>query len=37
LYSISDNASYLRSNKKPIDDMIGFLKLFFQPDKIKDG
>lgn len=37
LYSISDNASYLRSNKKPIDDMIVYLKEFFRPDKITNG
>jgi len=31
LYSMGDNASYLNSNCKPIDEMIAYLKKFFDP------
>lgn len=31
LYSLGDNASYLNSNCKPIDDMLAYLKSHFSP------
>lgn len=37
LYSVGDNASYLNSNCKPIDDMIAWLKRFFAPDPHTGG
>lgn len=37
LYSISDNFSFLNSNRKPIDMMILYLKEYFKPDKYEEG
>lgn len=37
LYSISDNFSFLNSNRKPIDMMIVYLKEYFKPDKYEKG
>ena len=34
LYSMGDNASYLNSNCKPIDEMIQYLKRFFDPEVV---
>jgi hypothetical protein len=32
LYSIGDNSSYLNSNCRPVDVMIGYLKQYFSPE-----
>lgn len=37
LYSISDNNSYLRSNRDPVDKMITMLTTWFKPDSVEDG
>lgn len=37
LYSMSDNNSFLRCNRFPVDAMIGYLKKFFDPDKPEKG
>lgn len=37
LYSMSDNNSFLRCNRDPIDDLIVFLKKFFKPDSVEEG
>lgn len=34
LYSMGDNSSYLNSNCKPIDEMIEYLKKYFDPDVV---
>jgi len=37
LYSISDNDSFLNSNRVPIDKIIDYLQHFFSPVKIEEG
>eukprot|EP00048_Salpingoeca_helianthica_P016548 m.232915 g.232915 ORF g.232915 m.232915 type:complete len:585 (+) comp18912_c0_seq1:490-2244(+) len=37
LYSITDNHSFLRSNRQPIDDMLALLRKFFRPDSFEEG
>ena len=37
LYSISDNNSFLNSNRKPITDCIALLEKYFKPGKVEDG
>lgn len=37
LYSISDNSSFLNSNRLPIDKMVAFLKQNFRGDAYEDG
>uniref|UniRef100_A0A7S0X7U2 Non-canonical E2 ubiquitin-conjugating enzyme C-terminal domain-containing protein n=1 Tax=Mantoniella antarctica TaxID=81844 RepID=A0A7S0X7U2_9CHLO len=37
LYSISDNNSYLRFNRDPVDKMIGYLKEYFEPKTPEKG
>lgn len=37
LYSISDNNSFLNSNKKPITDCIELLKHYFSPSRVSTG
>lgn len=37
LYSITDNHSFLRSNRQPIDDMLTLLRRFFQPTSFDPG
>eukprot|EP00890_Picochlorum_soloecismus_P000937 jgi/Picsp_1/1844/NSC_05311-R1_protein len=37
LYSLSDNNSYLRFNRDPIDRMITYLAENFKPDSVEDG
>ncbi|KAJ3572261.1 hypothetical protein NP233_g3203 [Leucocoprinus birnbaumii] len=36
LYSIGDNHAFLRVNRDPCDQMIGFLKQYFHPTQAKD-
>ena len=36
-FTISDNDSFLNSNRVPIDKIIMYLKHFFSPDNIEDG
>ncbi|EDQ88877.1 uncharacterized protein MONBRDRAFT_32701 [Monosiga brevicollis MX1] len=35
LYSMSDNNSFLRVNRFPVDRMLGFLRRFFDPENIE--
>jgi hypothetical protein len=37
LYSISDNNSFLNSNRKPVLDCIDLLKHYFHPSKVETG
>eukprot|EP00037_Helgoeca_nana_P027108 m.308554 g.308554 ORF g.308554 m.308554 type:complete len:610 (+) comp27409_c0_seq1:962-2791(+) len=37
LYSIGDNFSFLNSNRKPIDTMIEYLKMYFHAGKFDEG
>jgi len=37
LYSISDNKSFLNSNRLPIDRMLEYLETHFQPNMVQDG
>lgn len=37
LYSISDNNSFLNSNKKPVEDCIALLHEYFSPRQIAEG
>jgi hypothetical protein len=37
LYSISDNNSFLNSNRLPVDKMIGYLEQYFDPKKVEEG
>jgi hypothetical protein len=37
LYSIGDNHAFLRTNRDPCDQMIGYLKRFFKPDEVEQG
>jgi hypothetical protein len=37
LFSISDNESFLNSNRVPVDDAIHLLKTFFHPRKVETG
>lgn len=37
LYSISDNNSFLNSNRKPITDCITLLKQYFHPKRVESG
>lgn len=37
LYSITDNHSFLRSNRQPIDDTLALLRKFFKPTAVEDG
>jgi hypothetical protein len=37
LYSISDNNSFLNSNRKPITDCIELLKEHFHPNRLEEG
>jgi Protein of unknown function (DUF2009) len=37
LYSISDNNSFLNSNKKPVSDCIELLHQYFRPDSFEPG
>lgn len=37
LYSISDNNSFLNSNRKPVVDCIDLLEEYFHPDKVEPG
>eukprot|EP00047_Mylnosiga_fluctuans_P003705 m.230461 g.230461 ORF g.230461 m.230461 type:complete len:634 (-) comp12068_c0_seq1:102-2003(-) len=37
LYSITDNHSFLRSNRVPIDDMIVLLQKYFKADSFEEG
>ena len=37
LYSISDNNSFLNSNKKPVEDCIGLLFEYFHPMNCETG
>lgn len=37
LYSMSDNNSFLRCNRFPVDAMIEYLKAFFDPEKPEEG
>jgi len=37
LYSISDNNSFLNSNRLPVDKMIAYLQEYFDPKEIEEG
>ncbi len=37
IYSITDNHSYLRTNRQPIDDMLALLERCFNPDSFEEG
>ncbi|TFK66561.1 hypothetical protein BDN72DRAFT_823216 [Pluteus cervinus] len=37
LYSIGDNHAFLRANRDPCEQMIGFLKAYFHPTTAKDS
>ncbi len=37
LYSLGDNAAFLRVNRDPCDRMIGYLKQYFDPRGLEEG
>lgn len=37
IYSIGDNHTFLRANRDPCEQMIGYLKKYFQPMSFKDA